>query len=73
VYLLTEITIVLIVWALMTWPWERTRQRKSERGLIFREQRSSRTGYSTASTRRSSPPAEAAAPQTDAATPVGGG
>ena len=24
VYLLTEITIVLIVWALMTWPWERT-------------------------------------------------
>ena len=36
VYLLTEITIVLIVWALMTWPWERTatRRRKSERGLI---------------------------------------
>jgi hypothetical integral membrane protein (TIGR02206 family) len=25
VYLLTEVTIVLIVWALMTWPWERTR------------------------------------------------
>ncbi|WP_280835830.1 YwaF family protein [Mycolicibacterium frederiksbergense] len=27
VYLLTEIVIVLIVWALMTWPWERTRRR----------------------------------------------
>jgi hypothetical integral membrane protein (TIGR02206 family) len=26
VYLLAEITIVLIVWALMTWPWERTRR-----------------------------------------------
>lgn len=26
VYLLTEVTIVLIVWALMTWPWERVRQ-----------------------------------------------
>ena len=26
VYLLVEITIVLIVWALMTWPWERTRR-----------------------------------------------
>jgi hypothetical integral membrane protein (TIGR02206 family) len=26
VYLLTEVTIVLIVWALMTWPWERTRR-----------------------------------------------
>ena len=37
VYLLTEITIVLIVWALMTWPGERapaTRRRKSERALI---------------------------------------
>ena len=35
VYLLIEITIVLIVWALMTWPWERTatRQRKLARGL----------------------------------------
>ncbi len=26
VYLLTEVLIVLIVWALMTWPWERTRR-----------------------------------------------
>jgi hypothetical integral membrane protein (TIGR02206 family) len=26
VYLLVEITIVLIVWALMTWPWERIRR-----------------------------------------------
>lgn len=26
VYLLAEITIVLLVWALMTWPWERARQ-----------------------------------------------
>jgi hypothetical integral membrane protein (TIGR02206 family) len=26
VYLLAEITIVLIVWALMTWPWERIRR-----------------------------------------------
>jgi hypothetical integral membrane protein (TIGR02206 family) len=30
VYLLTEITIVLIVWALMTWPWERTRRHSAE-------------------------------------------
>jgi len=30
VYLLTEITIVLIVWALMTWPWEWTRRHASE-------------------------------------------
>jgi hypothetical integral membrane protein (TIGR02206 family) len=30
VYLLVEITIVLIVWALMTWPWERTRQHSNE-------------------------------------------
>ena len=27
VYLVVEITIVLIVWALMTWPWERKRSR----------------------------------------------
>src|ERR1700741_1580496 len=26
VYLLAEITLVLIVWALMTWPWERARR-----------------------------------------------
>jgi hypothetical integral membrane protein (TIGR02206 family) len=26
VYLLAEVLIVLIVWALMTWPWERTRR-----------------------------------------------
>src|ERR1700739_2348606 len=30
VYLLTEFTVVLVVWALMTWPWERTRPRASE-------------------------------------------
>jgi hypothetical integral membrane protein (TIGR02206 family) len=28
-YLLTEIAVVAIVWALMTWPWERTRRRAS--------------------------------------------
>lgn len=26
VYILTEVAIVLVVWALMTWPWERTRR-----------------------------------------------
>jgi hypothetical integral membrane protein (TIGR02206 family) len=26
IYLLTEIAVVLVVWALMTWPWERQRQ-----------------------------------------------
>jgi hypothetical integral membrane protein (TIGR02206 family) len=30
VYLLIEITIVLIVWALMTWPWERARRHANE-------------------------------------------
>ena len=30
VYLLTEVTIVLIVWALMTWPWERARRPANE-------------------------------------------
>jgi hypothetical integral membrane protein (TIGR02206 family) len=30
VYLLTEVAIVLIVWALMTWPWERMRRRAAE-------------------------------------------
>jgi hypothetical integral membrane protein (TIGR02206 family) len=30
VYLLIEITIVLIVWAVMTWPWERTRRYANE-------------------------------------------
>jgi hypothetical integral membrane protein (TIGR02206 family) len=30
VYLLAEITLVLIVWALMTWPWERTRRPANE-------------------------------------------
>ena len=34
VYLLTEITIVLIVWALMTWPWERTRRHSNEDPLV---------------------------------------
>ena len=30
VYLLTEVAIVAIVWALMTWPWERTRRFANE-------------------------------------------
>jgi hypothetical integral membrane protein (TIGR02206 family) len=30
VYLLTEVTIVFIVWALMTWPWERARRQANE-------------------------------------------
>jgi hypothetical integral membrane protein (TIGR02206 family) len=30
VYLLAEIAIVLVVWALMTWPWERRRHRASD-------------------------------------------
>jgi hypothetical integral membrane protein (TIGR02206 family) len=30
VYLLVEITLVAIIWALMTWPWERKRQRAAE-------------------------------------------
>jgi hypothetical integral membrane protein (TIGR02206 family) len=30
VYLLTEVTIILIVWALMTWPWERIRSPANE-------------------------------------------
>jgi hypothetical integral membrane protein (TIGR02206 family) len=30
VYLLTEIAIVLVVWALMTWPWERKRRNANE-------------------------------------------
>jgi hypothetical integral membrane protein (TIGR02206 family) len=30
VYLLTEFTVVLIVWALMTWPWEWTRPHATE-------------------------------------------
>jgi hypothetical integral membrane protein (TIGR02206 family) len=30
VYLLVEIAIVLIVWALITWPWERIRRRADE-------------------------------------------
>jgi hypothetical integral membrane protein (TIGR02206 family) len=29
-YLLTEVTVVLIVWALMTWPWERLRSPANE-------------------------------------------
>lgn len=28
VYLLVEILIVVCVWALITWPWERTRRRE---------------------------------------------
>ena len=30
VYLLAEVAIVLIVWALMTWPWQRTRRSAEE-------------------------------------------
>jgi hypothetical integral membrane protein (TIGR02206 family) len=30
VYLLVEITLVAIIWALMTWPWERARARVAE-------------------------------------------
>jgi hypothetical integral membrane protein (TIGR02206 family) len=30
VYLLVEITLVAIVWALMTWPWERIRRRAAD-------------------------------------------
>jgi hypothetical integral membrane protein (TIGR02206 family) len=30
VYLLVEITLVAIIWALMTWPWERKRRRVAE-------------------------------------------
>ncbi len=30
VYLLTEVAIVLIVWALMTWPWQRTPRHADE-------------------------------------------
>jgi hypothetical integral membrane protein (TIGR02206 family) len=34
VYLLTEVAIVLIVWALMTWPWQRTRRHTNEGARI---------------------------------------
>jgi len=30
VYLLTATTLILVVWALMTWPWERARRRAEE-------------------------------------------
>ena len=30
VYLLVETVIVIVVWALMTWPWERARQHGNE-------------------------------------------
>lgn len=36
VYLLAEVAIVFVVWALMTWPWERARQR-AEQPLPLRE------------------------------------
>jgi hypothetical integral membrane protein (TIGR02206 family) len=32
VYLLAEIALVLVVWALMTWPWERTRRSRRSDG-----------------------------------------
>jgi hypothetical integral membrane protein (TIGR02206 family) len=34
VYLLAEVALVLIVWALMTWPWERTRRPANERPQV---------------------------------------
>ena len=34
VYLLAEITLVLIVWALMTWPWERKRRHANGGPLV---------------------------------------
>jgi hypothetical integral membrane protein (TIGR02206 family) len=34
IYLLAEVAIVLIVWALMTWPWERIRRRANEGALV---------------------------------------
>ncbi|KUI04858.1 TIGR02206 family membrane protein [Mycobacterium sp. IS-3022] len=34
VYLLAEVTIVLIVWALMTWPWERMRKNAAESASV---------------------------------------
>ena len=34
VYLLAEVAIVLIVWALMTWPWERIRRRANEAAQV---------------------------------------
>jgi hypothetical integral membrane protein (TIGR02206 family) len=37
VYLFAEITIVAIVWALMTWPWERTRQRATASPATLQE------------------------------------
>jgi hypothetical protein len=30
VYLLTAATLILIVWAMMTWPWERIRRHAKE-------------------------------------------
>jgi len=30
VYLLVEVAIVVIVWALMTWPWQRARRSAEE-------------------------------------------
>jgi hypothetical integral membrane protein (TIGR02206 family) len=36
VYLVAEIAIVIAVWALMTWPWQWSRRRKTERGLLHR-------------------------------------
>ncbi|MDT5239735.1 MAG: hypothetical protein QOD97_1933, partial [Mycobacterium sp.] len=33
-YVLAETTIVVIVWALMTWPWQRTRRRSNDRPQV---------------------------------------
>jgi uncharacterized membrane protein YwaF len=39
VYLFVEITLVAIVWALMTWPWERIRRRAGESPSELSEKR----------------------------------
>lgn len=36
VYLLTAATLILLVWALMTWPWERTRRHVEEGSRPYR-------------------------------------
>ncbi|OBB00549.1 hypothetical protein A5662_14485 [Mycobacteriaceae bacterium 1482268.1] len=36
IYVLAEVAIVLVVWALMTWPWERRRRHLDEEALAAR-------------------------------------
>jgi hypothetical integral membrane protein (TIGR02206 family) len=45
VYLLTAIVVVVIVWALMTWPWERARQRAEVPSTREVESRRSSPGH----------------------------